>query len=189
MVERFSFPVDRYVPVGRVSKAHGVRGELKVMPLSGHPEQFKQYSRVALAAADGRMTAPLAVVECRSRKNHVILKLATIDTKNEADLTAGMDVLLPREEYSGAGPPDRADELRGRAVRLIDGNEAIGTIVDLFHNGAQEVLLVSDGAHEYMIPNVARFVIGLSGEELLIDPPPGLLDITSGTDGHGDEER
>lgn len=179
----YPFPADKYVLVGRVNRAHGVRGEMRVTSLSVSPEKFKTYSRVALVAADGRMTALLSLTRVRQQNHQLILKLDTIDTKSEADLTAGMGVLLPIEDVAGRECGEQSlHRFNGLTVRLVDSETIIGTVEGSFHNGAQEILVVRDKGYEYLIPYVPEFIIKYSDHELILDPPPGLLEITSGKD-------
>lgn len=173
----YNFPTEAFRLVGKVNRAHGLKGELKVAPQSCTPEQFRQFSRVALVATDGRMTALLDVAGVRCHQRLVILKLATIDNRNEADLTAGMGVLLPADQMVDSG--DRLDPhgLIGLSVRRVGEPEIIGTVVDSFDNGAHQVLVIHHGEKEFLVPLVDDIITGIETDAVVIDPPPGLLDL------------
>ncbi len=177
----YPFPATQFRLVGKVTKAHGLKGELKVVSLAGDPEQFRTFSRVALVAIDGRMTSPLPVVTVRRQQDVVILKLATIDTRSEAALTVGMGVLLPAEAEPPVVPGEEsAAYLVGRQVFSIDPTgpmRCIGTIRDWFSNGAQEVLVVENDGQEILIPLVSSVIVSIDDQRVIIDPPPGLLTI------------
>jgi len=180
----YDFPADAFRLVGKVTKAHGLKGELKVAPQSCAPEQFRQFSRVALVATDGRMTTLLDVVGVRSQHQLVILKLATIDTRNEAELTAGMGVLAPADQVVRSDDPLAPHSLIGLRVRRIGEDEIIGTVVDSFDNGAHQVLIIQSGHRELLVPLVADIITGVAADGIVIDPPPGLLELdSSATDG------
>lgn len=177
----YDFPTDAFRLVGKVNRAHGLKGELKVTPQSCTPEQFRQFSRLALVATDGRMTALLDVAGVRCHQRLVILKLATIDNRNEADLTAGMGVLLPADQLPDAGELLTPFDLIGLNVRQVDETEIIGTIVDSFDNGAQQVLVIRNGGKEFLVPLVDDIIVGIETDGMVIDAPPGLLDLEADT--------
>lgn len=178
MVVPYPFPTDRYRLVGKVTRAHGLKGELKIVCLSEDPEQFRQFSRVALVATDGRMTAPLDVIKVRRQGKLVILKLDTIDTRNEADLTAGMGVLLP-DDQPLAQSTNRlaAHRLRGLTVRTVAPATIVGTVSGCFDNGAQQIMVVYGDDREVLIPLVPEIIVRIDERDIVIDPPPGLLDL------------
>ena len=98
MASQYPYPAEKFNLIGRVTRSHGLKGEIKVLPLQGNTKEFYNYGRVALVATDGRMTDLLDIVRWRTQGTQVILKLATIDNKSEADLTAGMGVLCSRKD-------------------------------------------------------------------------------------------
>lgn len=82
MSEQYSFPADRYILIGKVIRAHGLKGDLKIIPFSYQPENFINDSRFALIADDGRMTKLLKSERIRNQGKQIILKLETIDTRD-----------------------------------------------------------------------------------------------------------
>ncbi len=175
----FPFPTDRYLLVGTVTRAHGLKGELKVACLYGEAKAFiNNYSRLALVAEDGRMTKPLKLVNARIQGRQIILKLDTIDTKNEADLTMGMGVLALIEDIQQAGENSIfSPELIGSTVLLEGSGTTIGTVESCFDNGGQTILVIHDDNTEYLVPAVEEIIIRKDRNQIFIDPPPGLLDI------------
>ncbi len=121
------------------------------------------------------MTALLNITGCRVQKNQIILKLDTIDTKNEADLTAEMGVLVDIEE-GGTGEQAADHPLLGLSVWTVD-DILIGKVEAVGGSEAQKLLIVSDGDQEYLIPLVKEILISADETRLVIDPPPGLLEL------------
>ena len=180
MSQRFPFPADDYMLIGTVVKAHGIKGELKVAPFAGQTDLYEDYSRLALVAEDGRMTALLKLRKARYQGRLVILKLDTIDTRNEADLTTGMGVLVHRCDLS---PLQREgyhpNELEGLPVRITGTETVIGVIKGFIDSGAHQVMVVQNDTDEFLIPMVKEIVTHQGGDEIVIDPPPGLLEINA----------
>ncbi len=183
MSEQFSFPAEKYLLVGKVIRAHGLKGDLKIIPFSDLSEHLMTQSRFALTAEDGRMTGLLRSERVRTQGKLIILKLETIDTRNEAELTIGMGLLLCSDDLADFDK-DQMDSqrLRGLAVRVKSTAEILGIIESFFNNGAHVIIVVRDGSQEYLIPMVDDIVVGFDDREVLIDPPPGLLDINKTTD-------
>ena len=56
----------------------------------------------------------------------------------------------------------------------------LGTVINIFSNGAQDLLVVQDKDEEYLIPILDSIIIQHDAEKIVIEPPPGLLEINSG---------
>ena len=176
MVQKFRFP-EQYILVGTVSKAQGLGGEIAVHPASGQPENFYDYTKVVLVDDKGTLSPELAVTRMRIQKGKVIVKLDRSSDRTFAEKLVGMAVLVEKSEL-----PELADdeyywhELTGLRIVTVDGHY-LGTIKSLFSNGAQDIMVV--GEEEYLIPLTDQVVKSRSSEEMVIEPPPGLLDINS----------
>ena len=176
MASQYPYPAEEFDLIGRVTRSHGLQGEVKVLPLRGDAKGFENYGRVALVAADGRMTELLDIVRWRPQGRQVILKLATIDNKSEADLTSGMGVLCSRQDLPEAPAPGSGLELIGLEVITVD-NQSLGRVEEISHTGAHSVLIVRGEQEEFLIPLVDEIVVERRESSLVIDPPQGLLDI------------
>ncbi len=88
-----------------------------------------------------------------------------------------MGVLLPADQMVDSG--DRLDPhgLIGLSVRQVGEREIIGTVVDSFDNGAHQVLVIHHGKKEFLVPLVDDIITGIETDAVVIDPPPGLLDL------------
>jgi 16S rRNA processing protein RimM len=176
MASQYPYPAEKFNLIGRVTRSHGLQGEIKVLPLRGDKEGFENYGRVALVAADGRMTELLDIVGWRPQGRQVILKLATIDNKSEADLTAGMGVLCIRQDSPDAPEHGSGVGLIGLEVVTVL-NQRVGRVEEIRHTGAHPVLIVRGGEEEFLVPLVDEIVVERRESSLVIDPPEGLLDI------------
>jgi 16S rRNA processing protein RimM len=66
--------------------------------------------------------------------------------------------------------------LIGLEVRTIDA-KVVGIIEAISYTGAHPILIVRDNGEELMIPLVDDIMVDRQGSRIIIDPPPGLLDI------------
>ncbi len=177
MTEEYPYPTDEYVLLGKITKAQGLRGEVKIFAFSGQPENFQGYSALVLVNRCGTRSVPLVVENLRIQGKTVIVKLVSITNRNQAEAIEGMGVLLAKDLLPElAGDEYYWHRYEGKLVKdLRDRN--IGRVKSLFSNGAQDILVVKSGQAEILIPITKSIVVSETDEELIVDPPPGLLEL------------
>ncbi|MDH3348271.1 MAG: ribosome maturation factor RimM [Desulfobulbaceae bacterium] len=165
-----------FVVVGKITKAHGILGEVKIYSYSGEPENFLHYKTIYLEGMGSKGMHPLTIKRCRVQSNVVLAKLKGIDSRTEAERLVGSEILIDGADLAPLG----ADEfywhdLVGKDVRT-DDERIIGKVSNIFNNGAHDILTVYDGQREYLIPMRDEFVVSID-DEIRVSLPPGLLDI------------
>lgn len=168
----------RFLVIGRITRPHGVGGEVCAAPLTDTPERFEWLERVFLAQdEDDPNPAALGVESVRWHGTLALLKLAGYDDRMRADLLRGQWLLVPVSEAI----PLAEDEyflyqLLNLVVRADDGRE-LGRVVSLLETGASTVLVVRGDLGEILVPNVPAFVTAIDFDAGLITvhPIPGLL--------------
>ncbi len=178
MTEIFPYPADKYVLLGKVTKVHGLRGEVKIFSFSGQPENFSGYKEIILADNSGNLSAALAVERFRIQGKTVIVQLASIKNREPAEAIVGKNVLLAKDLL----PETDEDEYywyqyEGKLV-VDQSGQTIGRVASLFNNGAQDIMVVESGEKEILIPVTKNIIVDENDEQLIIDPPSGLLDLT-----------
>lgn len=150
--------------MGRITKAHGVRGDVLVALSSDRTERLDPGS--VLATDRGELT----VVRASRHHDRWIVAFEQIDGRDEAETWRGT-VLR-------AAPIDDEDddalwvhELVGATVALRDGT-AVGTVEEVQANPAADLLVLDSGA---LVPVV--FVTDHTDGKVTIDPPEGLLEL------------
>lgn len=168
--------------IGRVFRAHGIRGELKVIPETDEPERFSGLDQVYLGNSAGE-AEPFEIDGARYQpKKHgisVVLKLSGIDTREAAE-TLGKTNIYAREDDL---PPLEEDEvflhdLIGMDVITEEG-ERVGVVEDVLEMPAHPVYVVRrEGASKVMIPDVREIVLDIDqvNNTLVIKPIEGLLE-------------
>ena len=137
-----------FLQAGEIVTCHGVRGEVKVLPWADGPDFMLDFKRVRI---DG---ISYKVESCRVQKTCNLLKLAGIDTMEQAQAMRGKIV----EIYRCDAPAELifAAELIGMEVYAEDG--CIGSISEVLDYPGNKVYVVK-GEHTYMIPAVKAFVV------------------------------
>src|SRR5207244_5403335 len=162
--------------IGEITKAYGLRGEVRVRPLTDDPERFHRLAECVLwdASRDERETRRIATA--RRHGEAVVLVLEGCDSVEAAAALAGRLIALPKAEALPA-PEGRFYpwQLEGCRVVTEDGGEG-GRVSGIEHAPAQDLWIVTDGAAEHLIPAVPEIVIDLdvAARRVVIRPPEGL---------------
>jgi 16S rRNA processing protein RimM len=167
------------VLVGGVAKAHGIRGEIRIV---SHAESPSLFGRVpALFLRDGsRPPRSFGVRSWREHQGDVLLILEGIDDRDKAEALRGREVLVREEDLPDLDEGEHyLYQMLGCRVILEDGTE-VGVLENFFENGDQDTWIIVNGAGtEILLPAVPEFVldVDLDAEVITIDPPEGLLDL------------
>ncbi len=168
-----------WVTIGKVTAPHGVRGEVRVYPLTEFPDRFLDLARVFLCRGEERSERRVSRVKGLAR-GLFLLKLEGIDTRDEAERWRGAEVQVPRAEAVPL-PPGRyyVFELVARAggdERRGAGGPAGGRAG---HRGQRRVRRpLGRGPRDPGAPPCRHVVLSIDPEEgtIVIDPIPGLLE-------------
>lgn len=168
---------DKYLLVGKVTKPHGLRGEVKIYCFSGQPENFLGYKELTLVDLKGRLVGPLTVAKPRVQGKTAVVKFTSIDDRTTAEGIEGYEVLLLKEQLPETRPSEYYwYQYQGKTLLDTKGAQ-IGTVQQLFNNGAQDILVVDKGGEEVFIPVADEFIKEETETALIVDLPPGLLEI------------
>jgi 16S rRNA processing protein RimM len=169
--------------VGRIRKAHGIRGEVVVEPITDAPDAtFAPGRRVFAGTTDGdpaRDGAALTVREAKPFKGGLIVSFDAISDRNAAELWRDRYLLLPLSELE---PPGEGEvylhDLVGMHVILVTG-EPVGDVQEVYELPQGLVLDVRrNGGGSVLLPFSERVVKLVSRETrtVQVDPPAGMLD-------------
>ena len=141
----------QFIEAGEIVNTHGVRGEIKMLPWLDSPESMLSFSRCRVGGTDSEISA------CRVQNTCNLLKLAGVDTMEQAQALRGKKVLLYRED--AGDDVIFAAELVG--VEVFCDGKSIGTVADVLDYPGNQVYVVK-GGKEYMIPAVKEFILSTS---------------------------
>jgi 16S rRNA processing protein RimM len=172
-----------YLIVGRTRKAHGIRGEVVVEPLTDAPAAvFAAGHRVFLGTLEGDLESgepTLTIVSAAPVKNGLLLvKFEGFNDRNGAERLAGKYLLLPRSELKEPGESEAfLHEIVGMQVELESG-EPIGEVLDLFEMPQGVLIDVAWRGGRVTLPLHPDFLRDIKREErrIVMKIPDGLLD-------------
>jgi 16S rRNA processing protein RimM len=182
----FTYPTELYLLIGKVIEPHGLQGEIKIFSFSGQPENIQHYQKLVLVTPSGTLSSPYAAQKCRIKGKTAIVRLSTVDNRNNAEALTGMGVLIRKTDLPQPGKDEfYLYQMEGLTV-VTDQGRQIGTVTAISSNGAQDILVVQGAdnsgnlGEEYLIPIIDTIIIHRDTEKIVIAPPPGLLEINSG---------
>ena len=168
--------------VGRVRRAHGIRGEVVVEIMTDAPDAvFASGARVFAGTVEGdlRPNAPqLHVESSRPFKEALLVNFAEIDDRNAADLWRDRYLLVPMDELE---PPTNDEvflhDLVGLKAELENG-EAVGEIIAFYDMPHTLLLEIRRPNGTVLLPYNDQFVqeVDVASGRIVIAPPEGLFD-------------
>ncbi|MBS3948063.1 MAG: 16S rRNA processing protein RimM [Dethiobacter sp.] len=167
--------------IGRVIRAQGVDGALKVQPYSDYPERIKTLTRVFLEK--NAVMKPYLVTEAFIHGRFWVFTLEGIVTAEEAESLKGALVKIPLSERVPL-PEDTyyLDEIIGLGVYTVSG-QLLGCVSDVLKTGSNDVYVVSRSdqttgkKQDLLIPALKTVVVRLEPalKRMEVDLPEGLL--------------
>ncbi len=175
--------------VGAIAATHGIRGEVKVFPMTDDVNRFKKLKKILLDT--GKDYRELEIIQVKFFKNLVILKFKGIDNINEVEkykgkglfVTRDLAVKCEKDEYFIA-------DLIGIQVVTQTG-DVLGELKDVLQTGANDVYMVQISPEspyaakvagkkkELLLPAIHECVqkIDMEARIMQIHLMPGLIEV------------
>lgn len=171
--------MDDYLVIGLIKGVHGVRGRLRVMPLTDEPERFKQLAN-CLVRTGKKGLAEYELEDVSFHGQQVLLKLAGIDSKEKGQELYNCEIVVER---SAAIELDQdswfVPDLLGCSV--CDGARGdLGSLVDIMLFPHHDIYIVRQkGEKDLLIPALKTIVkeIDIAAKKIDVDLPAGLFEI------------
>lgn len=165
----------KYLEAGRITRTHGVRGELVMEVWADSPEFLAGLPELYL---DGHGSTPAGLLASRPHKGRLLLTLKGVDTVEKAGTWRGKILYLNREDVKLPEGRYFLDDLIG--LRAIDGDtgKEYGVIAEVLEAPANNVYRIVDGEREYLFPAVEHMIRRTDPEGGVIEllPIPGIFD-------------
>jgi 16S rRNA processing protein RimM len=164
------------VVVGRIGRAHGVRGYVVVSVRTDEPEsRFAVGSRLD---TDPSAVGPLKVAAASWHSGDLLVRFEGVGDRTAAEGLRGTWLQVDSSSLAPLSDPDefRDTDLIGLSVRTADGT-AVGEVSDVLHHGQDLLAVRGPDGPEILIPFVKAIVtdVDTTAGTLTITPPPGLL--------------
>ncbi len=175
---------DELLVVGKIVAAQGLRGELRLLPMSDFPERFtKAGPRWLQRKSDPARCVHLKGGRQLPGKEMYVVRLEGIDSREAAEALVGEQLMVRASDRPKLARGEfYLLDLVGLEVRLEESGTVVGHVRDLIHAGNDllEVELSPErGGRSILIPFVKAIVptVELQDGWIGITPPPGLLEL------------
>ena len=165
-----------WIPVGKLARTHGLKGELKFYPDDPEGFEFADGQIVQLAGTKKE----LKVQTIRGANVPFIVKLEGIDDIESAKPLTGEEVLASREDFQSLPEGEYYRfEIEGLEVFDEEGCSH-GVIAGIIPTGSNDVYVVQNGDREWMLPMIDSVVksIDLEQGKLVFHHIEGLIEDT-----------
>ena len=163
-----------WIPVGRLTRTHGLKGELKFYPFEQNGITVQSGKRICL----GEMQ--LKVESVRGIKSPFILKLDGINSIEDTKSLVGQEVSVARKDFE---PLPEGEfyrfEIEGLKV-FDDTGKYYGVVEEIVETGSNDVYVVRGEGKEWLIPMIDSVVqtIDLEQGKLIFHCVEGLFEDT-----------
>ena len=145
-----------FITAGRIAGAHGVRGEIMVLPLGIDAACLSAFPTYYI---DGSPVAPAA---SRVHKGCLLLKLPDVADRDAALALKGKAVAVRRADGHLPDGVFFDQELVGLTARDAATGEVLGRVEEVLSYPAHKIYAVRGGKDEYLIPAVPAFIKEIS---------------------------
>jgi len=160
------------VVVGKITKAHGLHGEVVVLVISDNPDRFDPGTSVFLE--DGR---ELRIGSSRPNGGRLLVTFEGVTDRNAADLLRGSQLVVPLSMLPELPEGDYwPHQLIGCEV-VTETGRSLGTVADVIGNPANDLwAAVDDAGTETLIPAIREVVISVdvADQRIEVREIPGL---------------
>ena len=163
--------------VGCIIGSFGVRGYVKVKPLTDSSERFKKLRLVYRGfSPENVVSAQLDYIEIRDR--YILVRLDDVNDRSDAQKLKGQYLFIPGDD---AEIPNHGryfvHDIIGCNVQSADG-KYIGTITEVYKLPAHDLWEIKSVEKQFLIPAVKEFIIAVDAENktVIVKVIEGLMD-------------
>lgn len=149
--------MEEYFEIGQIVNTSGLKGILKIKPFTDDIKKFSNLKTIYIKTKSG--LTEFKIEQVRYVKNMVMLKLAGIDTVEEAEKYRNLYIKILR---------DQGEELEEGSYYVVDilgckvntdANQELGKIVDVFQTGSNDVYVVKDEqGKQILLPAIKQVI-------------------------------
>ena len=166
--------------IGKITAAHGVRGEVTVFPLTDDARRFLKLKDVFLCDEDAGNESPISIKNARIDRDRVLVKFEGCEDRNKAETYKGRFLSIDRKDAVKLKEGSFfIEDLKGLNVSDdIRGN--LGIIKDVYKSGPKYIVMVQrSGKQDLLIPFAKEIFYDVRPEDAVVKCrlPEGLYEM------------
>jgi len=166
------------ISFGKISKVHGLSGEVRFIPFSRQLDNISILKRIFLIKTPNNPPIELIISKSRIQKNAAVLKIKGIDSIDQAQQLVGSIVHVEVSDLNNLDDDEYYwFDLIGLKV-YTDSQEYVGIVDSLIDRSLQSLLVVKNEDKEHLIPLTEPIVqkVDLDRSRIIIKPIEGLIE-------------
>jgi 16S rRNA processing protein RimM len=164
------------IAVGLIARAHGVKGEVAVQPLTEIEARFRPGSVLRLGP-EGDRTLTVGTVRGPHR-GRLLVRFREIGQREEAEALRGRVLVVHPEDVPSIEENGRywVHHVVGLRVETEDGR-SLGRVREVLQNPANDIWVAEGDGEDVLIPAVRDVVteVDLQGGRVVVREVPGLI--------------
>ncbi|AFS78629.1 16S rRNA processing protein RimM [Gottschalkia acidurici 9a] len=163
-----------YIQIGKIINTHGIKGDVKVLPLTDDIKRFDSLKKIFV----GKDKIELEISKVWYNKQNPMLHFKGYDNINDVEKFKNSDIWidekdkikLPKDSYF-------IHDIIGLEVYLND-DSYLGKIKEVLQPGANDVYVVENEDKQYLIPAIKDVIkeVNMQDKKIIIEPIKGLLE-------------
>jgi 16S rRNA processing protein RimM len=168
--------------VGRLVKAHGLKGAIKLELYTDSPDQrFKpgQVLELQVPETSEWFGKTVTVTELRFYNQSPVLFLEGIENRSQAETLIKAILLIEIELDKLPEEPEAWYDHQLLGLEALVENTVVGKVIRVDHLPAQDLLAIETTTGEVLVPFVKQIVptVDISKGQIILDPPAGLFEL------------
>lgn len=165
------------VLVGKIVNTCGLKGEVKVINSSDfYKERYKKGNVLNVVNEEKNINFEFTVSSVRKNDKFIYVKFKEINSIEEAEVYKESLIMIDGDDL------DKIDDDTFYHYELLNmdvyyDNKVIGKVTEISDNGVQDLLRVSDGKNNFLVPFVDEFIgeIDVKSQKIVLKNVEGLL--------------
>jgi 16S rRNA processing protein RimM len=168
--------------VGRLVKAHGLKGALKLELYTDSPDQrFRAGQELELQVPETSewFGKTIKVAELRFYNQSPVLFLEGIQDRSQAETLVKAILLIETDLEQLPEDPEAWYDHQLVGLTALVGEEVVGKVIRVDHLPAQDLLAIETSNGEVLVPFVKQIVpsVDIKKGQVVLTPPAGLFEV------------
>ena len=147
-----------YLKIGLITKPHGLKGEIKVVPLTDNVERFNKLTKIYLF---NNNKYEVEIIKSIKKANDlIILKFLNYNNRDEVEKLRNLYIFIDRNEGI---PLDDGEYYTQDLVNcnFYYKNKFLGNVIDVINEGSCDIFIIKDKNKEIFYPFIADYITSI----------------------------